>query len=103
MSEEIDIKKQRKENPTGWMYLMRNNGMKYTIDALLESPPNHSSTISNLSRRTGVNKKFTKNNLEILDELGVVNYNHPEYTLVEDGGLLQLFFNINSKINYKLE
>lgn len=102
MSDDTDLKTLREDHSSGWMALMQRPGIRYILDAFLDSPPNYTGTISNLSRRSGVNERTLLDQLQFLAELGVVELDGNEYTINDDSIVMMELFHLNSALNKQL-
>lgn len=103
VDDEFSTKENREEYPTGWMKMMQQDGIEYVIDALLEAPPNHSSTIKNLTRRSGVEEKTVRGSLSVLEELDVVTVTGEEYEINNNSKILNTLIELGGLINSKGE
>jgi len=69
---EMDKKEFRKEFPSGWMEVARNESVVLTIDALLESSPTREFTQEELSGKSGLSERSIDNHMDELVDLGIV-------------------------------
>lgn len=101
--EEFDMKQNRLERPTGWMKLTRYETVRFIVDALLESSPDHKFNKSELSRRTGMSREAIREHIPLLIDLGVVNKitdsGWAEYQLNGRNRVTKELLGLNSAIN----
>lgn len=71
-SEETDMRQQRIEYPSGWLYLCRHESVHFIIDALLQVDPKKEFTKTELAEFAGVSRQSVRRHIDRLVELGVV-------------------------------
>lgn len=100
-----DMKEFRRENPSGWMELVRNSSVVFMIDALLDAPPNREFTISELSNYSGISDESLRTHISTLVEFGIINEidgtTPQRYKLDDRDVATQLLFKLNSVLNGK--
>lgn len=99
----FDVKQNRLDRPTGWMKIARYETVRFIIDALIESPPDHKFNKSELSRRTGMSREAIREHLPLLIELGIVNEidesGWAEYELNDNGRVTKELLQLNNAVN----
>lgn len=98
---ESDMRQTRENAASGWMELAQRDDLEYVIDAMLESPPNHTGTLERLSERTGIEAEELHVHLDLLQNLDVLEFDDEEYTVCDDSIVLQELFHLNSALNKK--
>ncbi|MDY7081227.1 MAG: HTH domain-containing protein, partial [Halobacteria archaeon] len=69
---ENDQKKSRKEYPSGWVALVKNESVVYMIDALLDLPSHREFNKSELAELAGVSRQSVGTHIETLEKIGIV-------------------------------
>jgi DNA-binding transcriptional ArsR family regulator len=69
---EQDQKTLRKEHPSGWLVLTRNESVPFIVDALLDHPPYREFTQTELADAAGVSRQSVARHLDLLLTAGVV-------------------------------
>ena len=77
MSEEVTTtdrneKDRRKEHPSGWLVLTRNESVPYIVDALLDGPPQREFNQTELAEHAGVSRQSVGRHLDLLVDIGVL-------------------------------
>lgn len=99
MPEDVNIKRIRDENPTGWLELIQREDMEYIIDALLETPPDHTGSLTQFAERSGVDVDTVRDNFEFLEDLDVLYIEGDEYTINGDSTVMAELNQLNSAIS----
>lgn len=69
---DMDIKKSRKEYPSGFMKLFREPSMRFVIDALLDRAPQSDFTKTELANQAGISTETLRKLFPTLKELGII-------------------------------
>lgn len=93
----------RDENPSGLGYILQEKDMKYLLECIIESPPNHSSTLSNLLRRSGVEKEEFNNCVDKLESLNIIYIVNKRYVINDESPIVKELHHLNSAINSQAE
>lgn len=69
---EMEQKALRKENPSGWLILTRNESVPFIVDALLDHPPRREFNKTELAEAAGVSRQSVARHLDLLLTVDVV-------------------------------
>jgi hypothetical protein len=67
-----EVKKMRREHPSGWLELTMDPARALLIDALLDSPPGYEFSPVEISPRAGISGQSVRNHIGKLVERGIV-------------------------------
>lgn len=95
------MKRYRYETPSGLLYILKEDDIKYILECIIESPPEYSSTIHNLSRRSGIKEDNIHNHLTKLENLDIIELNNNEYTINDDSIIVKELHGLNSAVNVR--
>lgn len=65
-------KQLRKEYPSGWIALSKNESVVYLVDALLDLPPHREFNKSELAEKAEVSRQSVHRHLDLLAHAGIV-------------------------------
>jgi len=100
--EEIDTKQARLKHPSGFLYLMQNEGVPILIDALLDLPPGREFNKTELAEHAGVTRQTVSNYIDLLREVEIVEEvpnTAPTRYRVPETEVVQELFELNSALN----
>lgn len=102
-----DQRKLHEDYPTGLFLLLEQDYSEYVLSSIVESPPEHSGSVENLQRRSGVPSPQLENCLERFEEFGILDRDrqgeddtyelNPESTVL--GHLVELNTAINASVS----
>jgi len=96
----------RREQPSGWMRLARNETIPKVVDALLDSRPGREFNKSELARQAGVSRQSVTNHIDELVDLGVVaevpSTSPQRYRLRQESPVAGKLRELNSTVNAAL-
>ena len=99
---DLDNKKLRLENPTGWLYLTKHDSIPVIIDSLLGLPPRSEFNKTELAEHSGVSRQSVSKHIDRLLKLDVLEevpdtsptrYRMPQSAVVKE------LFELNSALN----
>lgn len=94
---------QRKENPSGWLYLTRYPSVVFIVDTLLQLPSGFSFDKNELSDYTGLTRRSIEEHIDLLVELGLIEETettHPQiYRVVGESPMRQAIANLDALIS----
>lgn len=105
-SDDQNQKDLRREYPSGWLFLTRNESVQYIIDALLDYPPYREFNQSELAEQAGVSRQSVAKHLGTLLELDIleeVNNTHPQrYRFNQDSPVSQTIIQVDGAVSATL-
>ena len=99
---DLDNKKLRLENPTGWLYLTKHDSIPVIIDSLLGLPPRSEFNKTELAEHSGVSRQSVSKHIDRLLELEVLEEvpdTSPTRYRMPDSAVVQELFELNSALN----
>lgn len=88
-SPDPDMKAQRLDYPSGWLYLCQHESVHFMIDALLQVDPRKEFNQTELAEFAGVSSQSVRRHIDKLVELGVV---------AETAGGRRYHYNLDSEV-----
>lgn len=100
-AEQGEVKRMRREHPSGWLELSMYESLALMIDAIVDAPPGYSFTNPELASRAGVSDESVRNHVGTLEELGVVipSDESNKYEVNEESRVLREIFGLNDAVN----
>lgn len=98
----LDTKEARLEHPSGFLYLMKHEGVPILIDALLDLPPGREFNKSELADHAGVTRQTVSNYTDLLLEVEIIEEvpnTTPRRYRVAQSDVVQELFTLNSALN----
>ena len=92
----------RKEHPSGWLYLTKNDAIPILVDALLDLPPNREFNKSEFAEHAGVTRQTVGNYTDLLLEVELIEEvpnTSPRRYRVADSNVVRELFELNSALN----
>lgn len=94
-----EIKRVRREHPSGWLELSMTPARALLIDAILDSPPSHEFTTGTISERAGITPQAVRDHLDVLVDRGVVEaVDGTTYRIVDDSVVLRELEELNAAV-----
>ncbi len=98
-----DMKKIRRNHPSGWLYLTKNDSVNYVLDALIDLPPGKEFNKTELADQVGISRESVRKHIELFLELGILEEvtgtSNQRYRLNIDGRVTNEVFAVNSAVN----
>jgi DNA-binding MarR family transcriptional regulator len=101
-AEDLDTKEARLAHPSGFLYLLKHEGVPILIDALLDLPPGREFNKSELADHAGVTRQTVSNYIDLLLEVEIVEEvpnTTPRRYRVAQSEVVQELFELNSALN----
>jgi|GEM_PF-2235993 len=94
-----EIKRMRREHPSGWLELAMTPARALLIDTILDSPPGHEFTTGTISERAGITPQAVRDHLGVLVDRGVVeSVDERTYRVVDDSVVLRELEELNAAV-----
>jgi hypothetical protein len=94
-----EIKRMRREHPSGWLELAMTPARALLVDAILDSPPGHEFTTGTISERAGITPQAVRDHLDVLVDRGVVaSVDGTTYRIVDDSVVLRELEKLNAAV-----
>lgn len=89
--------------PTGLFSLLEQEYSEYVLSSIVESPPEHSGSVENLQRRSGVPSPQLENCLERFEKFGILERDRKgeddTYELNPESSVLNCLVELNGAVN----
>lgn len=98
-----EIKRMRREYPSGWLELSMYEARALLVDAILDTGPEHEFNHSDLSQRAGITDESVRNHIDVFVDLGLIEPvsmgGTRTYRVNERSRVLFELDNLNSAVN----
>lgn len=94
-----EIKRMRRNHPSGWLELSMTPARALLLDAILDSPPGHEFTTGTISERAGITPQAVRDHLGVLLDRGVVTaVDATTYRIVDESLVLRELQGLNAAV-----
>ena len=101
-AEDLDTKTARLEHPSGFLYLMRHEGVPILIDAMLDLPPGREFNKTEFADHAGVTRQTVSTYIDLLLEVEIVEEvpnTSPRRYQIAQSDVVEELFELNSALN----